>query len=90
MINVTVFKFVSPLKYTFIQIVTQQGNWCPSRGLENRLQAQGLVTNNGGGGGATKLQNRSGGAREVLPLRKGMGTDKVLAMLKGTVRKVLG
>ena len=41
---------------------------------------KGLVTNYGEGGG---LQNgRGGGAREVLPLRKG-GTEKALAILKG-------
>ena len=40
---------------------------------------KGLVTNYGEGGGATK---REGGAREVLPLRKG-GAEFFLAMLKG-------
>ena len=34
----------------------------------------------GRGGGATK---REGGACEVLPLRKGGGAEKDLAMLKG-------
>ena len=31
-----------------------------------------------------------GGAREVLPLRKGGGAEKVLAMLKGGQKKVWG
>ena len=39
---------------------------------------KGLVTNYGEGG----LQNGRGGAREVLPLRKG-GAEIFLAMLKG-------
>ena len=45
---------------------------------------KGLVTNYGEGG----LQNGrgGGGAREVLPLRKG-GAEKVLAMLKGGHKK---
>ena len=38
-----------------------------------------MVTNYGEGG---ELQNGRGGARDVLPLRKG-GMEKVLAMLKG-------
>ena len=36
-----------------------------------------LITGRGG------LQNGRGGAREVLPLRKGGGAQKVLTMLKG-------
>ena len=32
----------------------------------------------------------AGGAREVLPLRKGGGAEKVLAMLKGGHKKVWG
>ena len=40
--------------------------------------SKGLVTNYGEGGGATKREG--GGAREVLPLRKG-GADKVLVMV---------
>ena len=39
----------------------------------------GLVTNYGEGGGV----KTGGGARDVLPLRKGEGAEKVLAMLKG-------
>ena len=48
---------------------------------------KGLVTNYGEGGG---LQNERGGAREVLPLRK--GGAEILAMLKGGggAQKVLG
>ena len=46
------------------------------------MVCKGLVTNYGEGG----LQNgRGGGAREVLPLRKG-GAEKVLAMLKGVTK----
>ena len=45
------------------------------------LISKGLVTNYEEGGGATKRE-WGGGAREVLPLRKG-GAQKVLAMLKG-------
>ena len=43
-----------------------------------------LITGRGGG-----LQNGRGGAREVLPLRKGEA-EKVLAMLKGGAQKVWG
>ena len=39
------------------------------------------------GRGATK---REGGAREVSPLRKGGGAEKVLAILRGGAQKVLG
>ena len=47
---------------------------------------KGLVTYYGEGG----LQNgRGGGAREVLPLRKG-GAEKLLAMLKGEHKKFWG
>ena len=46
---------------------------------------KGLVTNYGEGG-ATK---REGGAREVLPLRKGVA-EKVLAILKGGHKKFWG
>ena len=50
------------------------------------LHHKGLVTNYGEGG-ATK---REGGAREVIPLRKGGGAEKVLAMLKGGHKKFWG
>ena len=51
----------------------------------NVLPSWGLVTNYGEGG----LQNGRGGAREVLPLRKG-GADFFLAMLKGGHKKFRG
>ena len=44
------------------------------------FKLKGLVTNYGEGGGGYKTGG--GGAREVLPLRKG-GAEKVLAMLEG-------
>ena len=47
--------------------------------LSGGSSGKGLVTKYGEGGGATKREG--GGAREVLPLRKG-GAEKVLAMLK--------
>ena len=48
-------------------------------GLEPRqVQSKGLVTNYEEGGGGYKTGG--GGAREVLPLRKGV-VEKVLAML---------
>ena len=40
-----------------------------------------------GRGGATK---REGGARELLPLRKGGGAEKVLPILKGGHKKFWG
>ena len=53
------------------------------------LSSKGLVTNHGeGGGGGYKTGGR--GAREVLPLRKGGGAEKVLAMLKGGHNKFWG
>ena len=55
---------------------------------ENRnwpLRDWSLITGRGGG-----LQNGRGGAREVLPLRKGGGAEKVLAMLKGGNKKFWG
>ena len=36
------------------------------------------------------LQNGRGGVCEVLPLRKGRGVEKVLAMLNGGHKKFLG
>ena len=48
---------------------------------------KGLVNNYGKGGGYK--MGGGGGAREVLPLRKG-GAEKVLAMLKGGHKKFLG
>ena len=45
---------------------------------ETRLREWSLITGRGGGG----LQNRRGGACEVLPLRKG-GAEFFLAILKG-------
>ena len=53
--------------------------------MQGSLQSKGLVTNYEEGG-ATK---REGGAREVLPLRKG-GADFFLAMLKGGHKKFWG
>ena len=50
------------------------------------LHSKGLVTNYGEGGG---YKTGGGGAREVLPLRKG-GTEKVLAILKGGHKKFWG
>ena len=47
---------------------------------------KGLVTNYGEGGG---LQNGRGGAREVLPLRKGRG-GKSFCHSEGGAQKVLG
>ena len=47
---------------------------------------KGVVTNYGEGGG---VQNGRGGAREVLPLRKGRA-EKVLAILKGGHKKFWG
>ena len=49
----------------------------PSCRLSIETAAKGLVTNYGDGG----LEKREEGAREVLPLRKGGGSEKVLAML---------
>ena len=46
-----------------------------------------MVANYGEGGGGYKTGG--GGAREVLPLRKG-GTEKVLAILKGGHKKLWG
>ena len=46
-----------------------------------------MVTNYGEGGG---LQNGRGGAREVLPLRKGGGAEKVFTILKGGHNKFWG
>ena len=47
--------------------------------------SKGVVTNYGEGGG----YKMGGGAREVLPLRKG-GVEKVLAILKGGHKKFWG
>ena len=49
---------------------------------------KGLVTNYGEGGGATKREG--GGAREVLPLRKGGGGGKSFSHAEGGAQKVLG
>ena len=48
-----------------------------------------MVTNYGEGGGATK---REGGAREVLPLRKGGGGEggKSVSHSEGGAQQVLG
>ena len=57
-------------------------------GLEPRqVQSKGLVTNYGEGGG---LQNGRGGAREVLPLRKGGGGKSFSHAEGGGAQKVLG
>ena len=50
--------------------------------LSMSLRDWSLITGRGGGG----YKTGGGGAREVLPLRKG-GAEKVLAMLKGGHKK---
>ena len=53
---------------------------------KDRTNIKGVVTNYGEGGGGYKT---GGGAREVLPLRKG-GAEKLLAVLKGGGTKSFG
>ena len=60
--------------------------FCPPPLQPVRSPPKGLVTNYGEGGRGYKWEE---GAREVLPLQKGEA-EKVLAMLKGGVQKVLG
>ena len=48
------------------------------------------VVANYGEGGATKRERGGGGAREVLPLRKGGGGGKSFSHSEGGAQKVLG